>query len=94
MISAEPGLRIIFIELIHGFLSAISITILKDAEGPFTRTIYCQEMSAAAFIPPIEEFPGKSIPLEFDPVNYHFYLQQTKKQAQRYDLSFNHPSFC
>jgi hypothetical protein len=67
---------------------------LKDADGPFARTIYRHEMSAAAFIPPIEEFPGKSIPLEFDPGNYHFLSPVNKKQAQRYDLSFNHPGFC
>jgi hypothetical protein len=45
---------------------------LKDADGPFALTIYRHKMSAAAFIPPVKEFPGKSIPLEFDPGNYHF----------------------
>jgi hypothetical protein len=51
-------------------------------------------MSAAAVIPPIDEFPGKSIPLEFDPGNYHFLSPVSKKQAQLHNLSFNHPGFC
>jgi hypothetical protein len=37
-------------------------------------------MCVAAFILPVEEFPGKSLPLSFDPGNSHF-LSPASKEA-------------
>jgi hypothetical protein len=45
-------------------------------------------MSAAAFIPPMGEFPGEFIPLAFDPGNYHFLSPAAKQQAQLHNVSF------
>ena len=54
----------------YGFLSGISITFLKDTDGPFLGAINFGEFILAVFVPRIDDFLAKCIPLY-----YHFYLQ-------------------
>lgn len=72
------------VELVCGLLSGISITLLKDAYGPFVRRINSDELIVAAFVVPVEELAAKSIPLEFDSSNHHF-LSPAGKTAERND---------
>ena len=54
------------VQLVGSSLSVISITILKDLDRSFAGTLNPAESIGAAFYAPVEEFPGKSIPLRFE----------------------------
>jgi hypothetical protein len=81
VVLAEPGPRVVLIELVCGLLSAISITLLKEAYGPFTRTIKLVELIIVAFIPPVEELPAKFMPLQIDHRDFHFLSPAIRKNS-------------
>jgi hypothetical protein len=62
-VSVKPGPRIMLVQLGFGFLSGISITLLKDVYGPFVCLIDPGGLIVAALIPPAEDVSVKFIPL-------------------------------
>jgi hypothetical protein len=65
---AEPGCRIVRVQLVRGLLSGISMTFLEDAYRPFTHALDLDKLIAAAFIPPVKGFPAKLTPLRFEKI--------------------------
>ena len=68
-------------QLGRGFLSGISITLLKDTYGVFMHAIKLDDLIVAAFVPPVDDFLAKFI-------DYHFLSPASKKQTQLHDLAF------
>jgi len=67
-----------FIQLVCGLLSGISITVLKDAYGAFARATYLDELRVVGFVQPIKDVLADFVPLYWDRSVSHFYLQQAK----------------
>ena len=61
------------IQFIYGFLSGISITFLKDTDGPFTNVTNFDLSIIKAFVSPVEDVSAKFIPLAFEDIFVRFH---------------------
>jgi hypothetical protein len=57
-----------FVQLVYGILPGISITLLKEAYGPFTHAFNLDELIVAAFFSPVEDVSAKFIPPNFEDI--------------------------
>ena len=55
-VSAEQGFRIMLAQFGFGLLFRISITVLKDAYGPFLCAINFGELIVVVSVPPVADF--------------------------------------
>jgi hypothetical protein len=62
------------VELVGGFLSGISITVLKDANGPFLGANNLIELIVAALIPPAKDWAAGFMRLSFEDIFVHVHL--------------------
>jgi hypothetical protein len=69
------------IQFEYGFLPGIPITFLKDANGPFARAIYLDELMSAEFVQPVTDVLAEFVPLYCNNSDDHSHLQQTKTES-------------
>jgi hypothetical protein len=65
----------------YGLLPGITITFLKDANGPFARAVYLDELIVAGFVQPVKDVLAEFVPLYCNSRNDHSYLQQAKTDS-------------
>lgn len=63
IVLAEPGPRIMLVQLVYGLLSRTAITSLKGAYGSLAQAIHLNKLNVAVFVSPVEDLPAKFIPL-------------------------------
>lgn len=75
IVLAEPGSRIVLVQLGCDFLPGISITFLKDANGPFAHVVHLGELIVAALVRPVNEASAKLVALQLNNSDAHSFLR-------------------